>query len=105
MADRHLAIDGRLAADTAVAERVGHGLDELGPNPRLFPSAIRGSIEPPTGPGRHRAAIFAGDNPYSTPVWVSLRTHSKAGPAIREAVKAAPDVRRGFQLREVRRAG
>ncbi len=91
--------------DTAVAARVGRSLDKMCPRPRLFPGAVRGSIEPPTGPGRQRAAIFAGDNPYSNLVWVSLRTHSKAGPAIREAVKAAPDVRRGFQLREVRRAG
>ncbi len=88
--------------DSAVATRVGRSLDRLGANPPLFPCAIRGSITAATGPGRHRAAIFAGDNPYSTLVWVSLRTHARAGDAIREATKAAPDVRRGFQLREAR---
>ncbi len=90
--------------DRAVADRVGRSLDRLGPNAGLFPCAMRGSINPATGPGRHRAAIFAGDNPYSTLVWVSLRTHARAGDAIREATKAVPDVRHGFERLEARHA-
>ncbi len=105
MADRSFTTGARLVADSAVATRVGRRLDRLGANPPLFPCAIRGSINSATGPGRHRAAIFAGDDPYSTLVWVSLRTHARAGDAIRKATKAVPDVRRGFERLEVRRAG
>ena len=66
--------------------------------PRLLPSAVRADGRPGAASGQYRGAIFAGDNPYSCRVWVSLRTHSQAGPAIRDAVAVVPDVRRGFQF-------
>jgi hypothetical protein len=64
----------------------------------LVPSAVRADGRPSVAPGRYRGAVFAGDNPYSCLVWVSLRTRSQPGPAIADAVAAAPYVRRGFPL-------
>jgi hypothetical protein len=66
--------------------------------PRLLPCAVRADERPGAAPGRYRGAIFAGDNPYSRQAWVSLRIRSQAATAIRDAVAAVPDVRRGFDL-------
>jgi hypothetical protein len=65
--------------------------------PRL-PSAVRADGRPGGAAGRYHGAIFAGDNPYSRMVWVSLHTRSQPGPAIRDAVAVVRDVRRGFLL-------
>ncbi len=66
--------------------------------PHLVPSAMRADGEPSAAPGRFRGAVFAGDNPYSRLVWVSLRTRSNPGPAINDAVAAVRDVRQGYPL-------
>ncbi len=70
----------------------------LGAVPLLIPSAIRADGRPGGAAGQYRGAVFAGDNPYSRLVWVSLRSRSKPGPAINDAVAAVSDVRRGFPL-------
>jgi hypothetical protein len=78
-----------------LSSRLGAGLP-------LVPSAIRADGRPGGAAGRYRGAIFAGDNPYSRMVWVSLSTHSQPGPAIRDAVAVVRDVRWGFPLEVVR---
>jgi hypothetical protein len=60
---------------------------------------VRADGPPGGAAGRFRGAIFAGDNPYSRRAWVSLRIRVTTGPAIKDAVAAVPDVRRGFLLK------